>query len=534
MPAKIVFLITPQVFLLNNVSLDENTIMRIKDITQESQMKIINFITAIIMILLTSTIHAQGMLQYKIVDTGQTKCYNNVQEIIPPRQDDDFYGQDAQFNGFQPSYTDNGDNTITDNITGLMWQKSLPDDKYTYEQCVHYADSCTLAGYTDWRLPTIKELYSLILFSGKTGMSEQSSIPYLDTDYFDFRFGGTVNPNERHIDAQYATCTLYKGTTMGGNETMFGVNFVDGRIKGYPTSKDFEIKLVRGRRDYGINQFVDNGDGTITDHATGLMWEKAGSSNGMDWEDALALVQQRNNSNYLGYNDWRLPNAKELQSIVDYERSPTYTNSPAISPLFDVPTITDEGGSVNYPFYWTSTTHDDGLAPDKAVYICFGEALGFMEMPPNSGNYFLQDVHGAGAQRSDPKEGDPDDYPYGHGPQGDVIRIYNYVRLVRDANATTGVGDHGDSSPQEFVLGQNVPNPFNQSTTISISLPAANNVSLKIYDLCGRLIKTLLQGRLSAGTHSVHWQAKNCSSGIYYCVLKSGSFSEVKRMILLK
>jgi hypothetical protein len=44
------------------------------------------------------------------------------------------------------------------------------------------------------------------------------------------------------------------------------------------------------------------------------------------------------------------------------------------------------------------------------------------------------DVHGAGAQRSDPKSGDPADYPYGHGPQGDAIRIYNYVRLVRDAD----------------------------------------------------------------------------------------------------
>ena len=44
----------------------------------------------------------------------------------------------------------------------------------------------------------------------------------------------------------------------------------------------------------------------------------------------------------------------------------------------------------------------------------------------------LQDVHGAGAQRSDPKAGDPGDYPQGHEPQGDVIRVFNYVRLVRD------------------------------------------------------------------------------------------------------
>jgi hypothetical protein len=66
-----------------------------------------------------------------------------------------------------------------------------------------------------------------------------------------------------------------------------------------------------------------------------------------------------------------------------------------------------------------------------AVYVAFGEALGYMEMPPGSGNYQLLDVHGAGAQRSDPKTGNPADYPHGHGPQGDVIRIFNYVRPVR-------------------------------------------------------------------------------------------------------
>ncbi len=317
-----------------------------------------------------------------------------------------------------------------------MWQKALPDDKYDYDQSVAYADASTLAGYTDWRLPTIKELYSLILFNGKTGTSEASSIPYLDTDYFDFRFGGAVVAGERFIDAQYATSTIYKGTTMGGNETMFGVNFVDGRIKGYPTSKDFEVKLVRGRSDYGINDFVDNNDQTITDNATGLMWDKVGSSEGMNWEDALAWVEEKNKENYLGHSDWYLPNAKELHSILDYERSPTYTNSAAISPVFEIPTITDEGGDDNYPFYWTSTTHDDGLSPKKAVYVCFGESLGFMERPPNSGNYFLQDVHGAGAQRSDPKAGNPADYPYGFGPQGDVIRIYNYVRCVRGGDVT--------------------------------------------------------------------------------------------------
>ncbi len=469
---------------------------------------------------------------YKIVDTGQQKFYSNSTEITTPSPGEAFYGQDAQFDGYQPQYQDNGDGTITDLVTGLMWQKSLPDDKYTYQECVAYADTSTLSGYSDWRLPTIKELYSLILFSGKTGMSEASSIPYLDTDYFDFRFGGAVNPGERFIDAQYATSTIYKGTTMGGNETMFGVNFVDGRIKGYPTFKDFEIKLVRGRTDYGINDFVDNGNGTITDNATGLTWDKAGSSAGMNWEEALNWVEAKNKENHLGYNDWRLPNAKELQSIVDYERSLSYTNSAAISPLFEIPVIADEGGNDNYPFYWASTTHVDGPMPNKAV--CFGEALGFMETPPNSGNYDLQDVHGAGAQRSDPKAGNPDDYPYGHGPQGDVIRIYNYVRLVRNADAATGVGENEDLLPEKYELGQNYPNPFNPSTTIRFALPAANQVSLKIFNTAGQLITTLVDQELSQGNHEFTWNAKKLSSGSYFYTLTAGEITITKQMILLK
>ncbi len=400
--------------------------------------------TRLIIILMLVTISISFGQSYRIVETGQTKFYNAASEITEPSKGETFYGQDAHFPGLERAYQDNGDGTVTDLNTGFMWQKGLPDDKYPYDDCVVYADTCTLAGYSDWRLPTIKELYSLMLFSGVTGMTESNSVPYIDTDYFEFRFGGETDPNERFIDAQYATSTIYKGTTMGASETMFGLNLVDGRIKGYPTRKNFEIKLVRGNENYGVNDFIDNGDGTITDNATGLMWEQNGDNGGMNWEDALALAQQRNAENYLEYNDWRLPNAKELHSIVDYNRSPSYTSSAAISPMFNVPVITDENGEDNYPFYWTSTTHVDGPWPNKAVYICFGEALGYM-------NYNWIDVHGAGAQRSDPKDGDPANYPTGFGPQGDAIRINNYVRLVRTMNSDDPVGG-GESGGDGYTL----------------------------------------------------------------------------------
>jgi len=379
-------------------------------------------------------------LTYVIVDTGQDKCYDNSHEIASPQPDQALYGQDAQYQGTQPDYRNNGDGTVTDLNTGLMWQRD-PGEKMTYFDAVSGAESFSLAGYNDWRLPTIKELYSLIIFSGTDVNLEsvEPAIPFIDTDYFDFEYGDT-SAGERIIDSQFVSSTKYVSTTMQGNDTVFGVNFADGRIKGYPTKpmrnqsggKTFFVLYVRSNSDYGVNSFVDNSDGTITDTATGMMWSQADSAEGMDWEDALAWVQQKNTENYLGYSDWRLPDAKELHSIVDYTRSPDTTDSAAIDPLFEVSEITNEAGVKDYPFYWTGTTHvkSNGMG-NGAAYISFGRALGYMN------NQWL-DVHGAGAQRSDPKSGSPDDYPTYFGPQGDVRRLFNYVRCVRSDSGTWG------------------------------------------------------------------------------------------------
>jgi hypothetical protein len=262
------------------------------------------------------------------------------------------------------------------------------------------------------------------------------------------------------------------------------------------------------------------------------MWDQNGSSDGMSWEEALDYIQELNSQNHLGYSDWRLPNAKELHSIVDYSRSPGTTNSAAIDPVFSVPLIFDEEGNEDYPFYWTSTTHDDGPYPDHAVYISFGRALGFMQFFGDS-DLQLYDVHGAGAQRSDPKSGDPSDYPYGFGPQGDVIRIYNYVRPVRDAEVTTDV-DQAEDKPTSFNLEQNYPNPFNPSTTINFSVETLSNVSLRIFDILGKETAVLINEQKVPGTYSVTFDATNLSGGVYFYQLESGNKIQTKNMLLIK
>lgn len=380
---------------------------------------------------------------YPVVSTNQTTFYNNSTEISSPSSDDAFYGQDAQYSRNETQYVNNGDGTITDMITGLMWSQSPDmdgdgnidaDDKLSYSEAIAGAETFYLGGYDDWRLPSIKELYSLILFSGVDpsgyeGTETSGLIPFIDTDYFDFDYGDT-DAGERIIDAQYATTTKYVDYTMGGDETLFGVNFADGRIKGYGLSlhgddKTFFVMYVRGNTNYGVNNFTDNEDGTITDEATGLMWMQDDNNEGLNWKDALSYAEGKE---YAGYSDWRLPDVKELQSIVDYTRSPETTNSAAIDPIFNCTEITNEAGKSDYPFYWSGTTHSNWTDQEgsAAAYVSFGRAMGYMDE--------WMDVHGAGAQRSDPKDGDTADYPTGHGPQGDAIRILNYVHLVRTVN----------------------------------------------------------------------------------------------------
>lgn len=372
---------------------------------------------------------------YCIVGTNQKKFYSNTQEIEAPQVGEAFYGQDPQFSYPIPSYTDNGDGTITDKNTGLMWIKDR-GSKISWKDAVSNASTNKTGGYSDWRMPTIKELYSLILFSGVNGTDKTTSKgykPFIDTNYFGFAYGSGIG-RERIIDCQDWSSTVYVSTTMRNDTTVFGVNFADGRIKGYPKYEPWSkgktphllyVRYVRNNPLYGKNLFQDNSDGTITDRATKLMWSKDDSKKGLNWKDALAWVQKQNAANYLGHNDWRLPNIKELQSIVDYKRSPATTNSPALdSHYFNCTTITNEGGQPDYPYFWSGTILLDGGPIPSGTYISFGRAIGCV-----NGKWI--DVHGAGSQKSDILTGNPADYPNGRGPQGDAIRIYNYVRLVR-------------------------------------------------------------------------------------------------------
>ena len=360
---------------------------------------------------------APPAVAYPIVDTSQSKCYDVTVEVTCPSAGAAFFGQDAQQADRQPSYTKSTDGlTVHDDVTGLIWQHGHEGFKtWTKAKGVCAAlNSSGLGGYTDWRLPTIKELYSL--WNGGEGW------PYLDTNAFAHP---TVDSHSimwsstKYSGLLESAEGLFPGTLV--SEMAFGVNFDTGHIKAYSTDvgPTHFARCVRGDG-YGVNDLQNNGDGTITDRATGLMWAKADSASGMDWQHALAYAQTQNASKYLGHDGWRLPNTKELQSLVDYTRSPGATDAarvgPAIDPMFTCTPITNEAGDADYPWYWTSTSalaRADGPY-DAAWYVAFGRAVG------SDG----KDLHGAGAVRFDAKV---------VGVAGGQSRYLNYVRLVRDA-----------------------------------------------------------------------------------------------------
>jgi len=119
---------------------------------------------------------------------------------------------------------------------------------------------------------------------------------------------------------------------------------------------------------------------------------------------------------------------------------------------------------------------------------------------------------------------------------GDLYVTDNSSNTIRKiSNVITGIENNpGQLFPKEFSLSQNYPNPFNPSTQIRYSLASAGNVSLKVFDVLGNKVATLVSGELQAGEHSTMFDASTVSSGIYFYTLRANGFTESKKMLLIK
>jgi len=408
---------------------------------------------------------------HPIVDTNQNVLYDDSGNLIDSLQSGDaFFGQDANYIGIPFQYTNNNDGTITDHNTGLLWEQAHHATRLSYYDAKAACEKLELGGHISWRLPTLKELFSLADFNG----SQHTGRYYLDNDYFDLAPPDSIADDDQfsshtvQMMGQTWSSIIYTGDHWDDPniEAAFFFNFLDGHIKQTLTRNNENFYRCVYGDEYGINDFVVNSDGTVTDQNSGLSWQQQDDGIGHNWQEAIAYCE---GLDLAGKTDWRLPNIKELQSIVDYTR-----HDPAIDPAAF--TLSDPEG-----WFWSSTTHGD--ATSAAAYICFGKC------DSKDG----VDTHGAGAQRADPKSGDPADYPDFGGAQDDDVRIYNYSRCVRGGVAeinfvttdpdSVGSNNSTVNAPQEAIDACN-----GLTENASCSIQAGNQT---ISGVCSNLQGTL-------------------------------------------
>ncbi|KJU85003.1 secreted protein containing DUF1566 [Candidatus Magnetobacterium bavaricum] len=283
-----------------------------------------------------------------------------------------------------PRFTDNRDQTMTDNLTGLVWTKdagtptvgNCVGGSMDWQAALDYVACLNAANYlgqSDWRLPNINELESVVN-AGQTNpatwlnaqgfINAQSEDPSILWQSFKYGYWSSTTytsdtsnawvifMNNGSLYAFDKSSNAYVWVLRTGQSGAFGNSAIwsTGQTLTYGAGDDGT--LSKGVT-WPVPRFTDNGNGTVTDGLTGLVWTNdAGTptvetctGGYMSWQEALNYVKCLNAANYLGYSDWRLPNRKELFSLVDHGKyNPALaSNHPFASVL-----------SKNY--YWLSTT----------------------------------------------------------------------------------------------------------------------------------------------------------------------------------
>lgn len=330
--------------------------------------------------------------EVNLPETGQTICYNtngNIVDCTNTGQDGDIQ---AGVEWPSPRFVDNGDGTVTDNLTGLMWLKDancfgeghwqvaidMVSDFNTNPDSYNCTDYT--ANYTDWVLPNIIELESLV------NLEEPNPASWLNTQGFsnvqaekywsattnqpNYDFGWNVGMGG-YIG--YAWKTYYTFHIWPVRDIVYAKpaqTWQTGQTDSYATGDDGDLQ-------HGVSwptpRFEDNGNGTITDHLTRLIWLKDANCGGtMTWDNALSFSNNLA-SDSCGLTDgsvagdWHLPNRKELLSLIDFSR-----HDPALPQehMFD---------NLQSSEYWSSTTGASERNTVWAVKIGSGGSERYMK-----------------------------------------------------------------------------------------------------------------------------------------------------------
>jgi hypothetical protein len=331
-----------------------------------------------IALLASSAVAFAGTIQ--LPQTGQTRCYDVAGTEISCAGT----GQDGEFQTGaawpDPRFSVSGD-CVTDNLTGLMWVKSPGSALLVLQDAIDHAGGLDICGYTDWRLPNVIELESLVnveynkqtcggsacisnaAWLNTQGFSNVQTFYYWSSTTYAYNVGyawfmhmwnGYTLFNSK--DGSFYHVWPVRGGEAGGTVQLPAT----GQTVSYMAGDNGDLQTGAA---WPSPRFVDNGNGTVTDNLSGLLWLKDANCFGSrTWEQALADANSLANgicglSDGSVAGDWRLANRKELFSLVDYE----YFN-PALSgtvgswqwspgDLFD---------NVQPNYYWSSTTSAPG------------------------------------------------------------------------------------------------------------------------------------------------------------------------------
>jgi hypothetical protein len=267
--------------------------------------------------------------QSPLSDTGQKIRYSHT------------FGEDADFAGRGPAFTDNQDGTVTDQITGLIWQQS-DGGEMTFESAKDYASALNLAGQSDWRLPNSAELLS-IMDHGRHG-------PAMNTEFFtrsEARYWWT---HTARADDSSKVWVVNTGGGIGAHAKLESLSAGGDR--------PIHVRCVRGASLFATEPILQRSEnGMVTDIQTGLIWQVAAPEQRMTWESALEYCSQLRLG---GHTDWRLPNIRELRSL---------SNDQFVSPSLD-PTFFSNARA---DACWSSTTQAN--TPSRAWYVDFRYGL---------------------------------------------------------------------------------------------------------------------------------------------------------------
>ncbi|MBN2530327.1 MAG: DUF1566 domain-containing protein [Deltaproteobacteria bacterium] len=319
---------------------------------------------------------------FRLSDSGQRNCFDNAgRAYLCPMKGEPLYGQDAQY-GWDPANSpdtrygrilnDAGEPVVEDNVTGLVWQGCVAGTltgncatgsprQLLWEDALAYCDSLSWGGYDDWRLPDEFALQSIMDFERAIHWDREAVFP--------------GEPN--HL-------VYWSSATAAGDSTQAWVVDGDEGNLGY-SSKELDVNYIRCVRSGPSSGYTTRfkreesvlSEPILTDNATCLMWQgcAAGQSGGdcltgetatMDWPAALAYCE---NARWGGYDDWRLPNVMEMNSIANngaYAQTFYQTALPALNAESD-----------SYPYEtvpawsWTSTTYKIDVNDERAWHGSF-------------------------------------------------------------------------------------------------------------------------------------------------------------------